>query len=110
MTFLDALNNETQQIMSAEFSEPAIISDGATPLSLNGIYDETFITVDDKGVEVMSLHPRISFYKDAIESEFGTIKDDITDKWTVEVRGKTYRIKTVEPDGVHMVIMELSLA
>ena len=66
MTFLDEVNNDTRPIMSAEFSEPAIISDGVTPLPLNGIYDETFITVDEKGVEVMSLHLRISFYKDVI--------------------------------------------
>lgn len=110
MTFLESVDNETQQIMSAEFSEPATISDQTINLDINGIYDETFITVEDGDIEVMSSWPRISFYKDEIETAFGAIKDDITDGWTVAVRGKTYRIKTIEPDGIHMLIMELSIA
>ncbi len=111
--FLDSVDADTKELLSAEFSEPCTIvfDDGVdtVTISTEGIFDKTYLEVDaDTGASVMSNNPRITIYDKEIEAElYRKINDDAGENWLLTVRGTTYRIKSAEPDGIGMLIIYL---
>lgn len=98
MTFLAAIENELKEILNAEFSEVVIFRRGSVVFETRGIFDETFLLVDENGAAVQSNYPRVSVFGDEIESFFSTELREEND-FEIIIRNKIFLIRHVERDG-----------
>lgn len=119
MSFLDQVALDNGAIFSGEFSEPFSVSyrEGSEIVTASStcLFDETFEMLDpDTGVPMMSQYPRISVYLSAIEEATGAKLRAAISEYRhtarVSVRGKDYRIDTVQPDGLGCAVITLKKA
>jgi hypothetical protein len=93
-------------ILSSEFSTEIIfdVDDSVDPPMVDaayGIFDETYLEVDpDTGASVMSQYPRVTIHDSNLPEGFSQ-GDQVT------IKGKTYKARTIEPDGQGMIQVKL---
>lgn len=97
-SFLTDVVRELFEIVSAEFSQPAEISVGTLTFSISGIFDKTFLTVDNEGAAVQSNFPQIGVFIKTIDDSLGhELSED--DNPVLTTGGESYEIAYIERDG-----------
>lgn len=104
--FLAAAENDLMEILSGEFAEDVIFRRGGISYNVKGIFDETFLLIDESGAAVQSNYPRVSVFGKNIESYFGTeLKEE--NGFELIVKNKIFLIRHVERDGTGSFVIPL---
>jgi hypothetical protein len=99
--------NDLKSIMEGEFSESLILETPSHEITFDGFFETTFLMIDSEtGMPVLSKNPRASFYEDEIVAVTGPIEEG----WFITARGIKYRIKSPQPDGEGLCVVELKNA
>ncbi len=98
MAFLDDTYEDAQQIIGGEFTESVLIAVDEVSEIFDGIFDETFLAVEQDGYEYQSDFPRVEIDIKKVNDFFGQELEEGPNTF-ITIRGKKYRIKKVLPDG-----------
>lgn len=101
MAFSDSLDYDTRRIMSGEFSTEIVIEFDGISITLNGIFDRTYVEIDNEtGVEVMSRNPRVSISElEFLENHVHGLPEEGLEDWFVYVNSEEFTIYRTERDG-----------
>lgn len=93
-----------QRASAGLFGEPATVTIGGTAYTLSGEFDAASVREDmtPDGTVVSDVAPRISIQRDDIDETAITRDTD-----TVSVRGVTYYVRDVRPDGAGALVLIL---
>lgn len=95
---LDDIENELRDILAGEFSMSFTLIYNSIEYEFSGIYDKTYLEIDNEGASVMSNNPQIGVPINFIYEMLGeTI--DLELKPTIIINEKTYTLKSIEDDG-----------
>lgn len=98
---------DLKSIMEGEFSEDLTLETPSHVIDFQGFFELTYEQIDpETGAYIMSKNSRASFYQTEIVAITGEIQED----WFITARGKKYRIKSPQPDGEGLCVVDLKNA
>jgi hypothetical protein len=101
MSFLD-LQRAADRVARSQLGEPVTYTPGTgSPVEVNGVFDTVYVRVDGKQDGVSSSGPAVFLDLDDLPS------NPEEDTPTVTVRGVTYSVREVQPDGTGSVVLLL---
>ena len=101
MNFKEAIGSDFKDILNGEFSEDLTISDGVTTVTVKGLFDSTYQQIDpDTNAIVISSKPRATLFLNDVAFK---LKQGLV----VVIKGKTYKIREVQPDGEGSAVLYL---
>jgi len=99
VAFLDDIDNDLRSILGAEFSITFSLQVGSLNYAdLKGIFDETFLDVDNEGAPIQSDLSQLSFYVKTIDDSL-THELSEEDEAIFTIQGKEYIINHIERYG-----------
>ncbi len=100
--FLAQAELDFQAILTAEFAQDITLTGSGDPVTVQGIFDETYQEVDpETGAIVMSSNPRVMLWASEIPAGF-------VQGSSVVVNGHTYKARTIEPDAQGIKVVKLN--
>jgi len=97
MSFLDDVENELRSIVGGEFSTSFEFMLGSDSMTVNGIFDKTYLTVDNDGNQIMSNNSQCGVFIKDIEDTLGEINVD--DLPIAIINNTEYLVTNIERDG-----------
>jgi hypothetical protein len=95
MDFRDSLDADFRSMLTGEFAEEALVRASLeTVVHVLGIFDETYLeVVPGTAATVASRKPRVTVFK-------GDVSFEIVQGAIVTVKGKSYRVRDIQSDGL----------
>jgi len=98
MSFNDNAEKDLRLIMAGEFSEKVIFYLDSDQKVFDGIFDKTFLMIDNDGASIQSKAPQFSVFIAEIDQYFG-FEISENDNINLLIRGVMYKIGYIERDG-----------